>query len=129
MGTTSDAQQFSVEVRDDYIHLRTWGGLDEHQLDAPANAALELAARAHVEKLLDDIRDIDTTGVSIPIQAKAMSILWKLRVFKRVAIVLNGSRIENLFLSTIQGIGLHLEDKFRAFNDEADAIAWLEDAK
>lgn len=122
---TMQAQQFSVAVADGYIHLKTWGGLDEHNLDAPANAALALAAEKQVDKLLDDIRGVDSTGVSIAIQSKAMGILWKLRSFKKVAIILEGSRLSKLFFSTLSAFHFNADSKFKGFNNEAEAIAWL----
>ena len=122
----SENQQFSVDVAGDYIHLKTWGALDTNNLDAPANAALALATERDVHKLLDDIRDIDTSAVSIPMQAKAMGILWKLRKFDKVAIVLQGSRVRTLFFETIENLHLNLDTKFKGFDDESEAIAWLQ---
>lgn len=119
-------QRFSVQVVDNYIHLKTWGALNGQDLDAPANAALALAQKEHIDKLLDDIREIDTSGVSIPIQAKAMGIIWKLRAFKKVAIVLKGSRIRSLFFSTLDVLHLNIDAKFKGFEDEQEAIAWLQ---
>lgn len=122
---TSGGQQFSVEAADGYIHLKTWGALDEAQLDAPANAALALAKEKQIDKLLDDIREVDTSGVSIPIQAKSMGILWKLRNFKKVAIVLSGSRVRTLFFSTLDVLHLDRETKFKGFDSPEEAITWL----
>ncbi len=121
----TQSQQFSVDVVDDYVHLKTWGELDENNLAAPANAALSLASERQISKLLDDIRDIDSTKVSIPIQSKAMGIIWKLRTFKKVAILMNESRIQTLFFSTLSALHLNLDSKFKGFDNEAEAIAWL----
>lgn len=121
----NDKQQFSVKVVNDYIHLKTWGALDTNNLDTPANAALTLAKERGITKLLDDIRDIDTSAVSIPIQVKAMGILWKLRTFDKVAIVLKGSRIRELFFETIENLHLNIDAKFKGFDDEDEAVAWL----
>jgi hypothetical protein len=121
--------QFSVEIVDDYVHLKTWGALDVDNLDAPANAALALAKEHNIDKLIDDIRDIDTTGVSIPIQTKSMGILWKLRAFRKVAIVLEGSRMQTLFFSTIDVLHLNREAKFKGFEDTAEAVEWLKETK
>ena len=121
-----DERQFSVQVVDNYIHLKTWGILDEHNLEAPADAALTLAKERGITKLLDDIRDIDTTAVSIPIQAKGVGVLWKLRSFDKVAIILKGNRIRSLLFATINTLHLDSDAKFRGFDDEQEAIAWLE---
>jgi hypothetical protein len=120
-----EPQQFSLEAKDDYIHLKTWGGLDAENIDAPANAALALAEEKHIDKLLDDIRGVDSSGASIPIQAKGMGVLWKLRAFKKVAIVLNESRLRTLLFSTLDTLHLDRDIKFKGFEDEAEAIAWL----
>jgi hypothetical protein len=127
MGT--DEQKYSVKVVDDYVHLKTWGTPDIDALDAPANAAIALAKEHHLTKLLDDIRDIDSTDVSIPMQTKSMGILWKLRTFKKVAIILKGDRISTIFFSTLDVIHLDRESKFKGFTDSDTAIAWLKGAK
>lgn len=119
-------QQFSVEVINDYVRLKTWGGLDINNLDAPVNAALALAVEKHIEKLLDDIRDIDSSGVSMSIQTKSMGILWKLRTFKKVAIIIKGSRVKSLFFAALDVLNLDRVSKFKGFEDETEAIEWLE---
>ena len=118
---------FSVEVRDDYVHLVTRGKLDLQDLDAPANAAIALAQDKKLDKLLDDIRYVDAAGANIAVQSKGFGVLWKLRTFKKVAIVFKQERLGRLFFSTIQSI--HITSKFRGFDNEADAIAWLKDDK
>jgi hypothetical protein len=123
----SSTQQYSVEILDDYVHLRTWGPLDVNNLDAPANAALTLAKERNIEKLLDDIREVDSTNVSIPIQAKAMGILWKLRTFKKVAVVMSNSRLRDIFFSTLDAINLERDVKFKGFDDTPEAVKWLEE--
>ena len=97
-------------------------------LDASANAALPLGKELHIEKLLDDIRDIDSTEVSIHMQAKAMGIIWKLSTFKKVAIVYKGSRIQGLFFATLQVLHLHGDSRIKGFDNTPDAIAWLRES-
>lgn len=118
-------KQFSVAVVGDYIHLKTWGKLEIESLDAPANAALTLSQEQHIDKLLDDIREVDGSNASIHIQTKSMGILWKLRTFRKVAIVLENSRLQTLFFATLEALHLNLDAKFKGFNNEAEAIAWL----
>lgn len=120
-------QQFSLNVSGDYVHLKTWGPLIMDDLEAPARAALMLAQERRIDKLLDDIRDVDTSDVSMRLQAKAMGILWKLRTFKKVAIILQGSRIKNLFFSTLDVLHLSGGSTFKGFESEAEAIAWLQE--
>ncbi|HEX7963101.1 MAG TPA: STAS/SEC14 domain-containing protein [Candidatus Saccharimonadales bacterium] len=124
----SGGQQFSVKAEDGYIHLKTWGPLDENRLDEPADAALALAKEKHIDKLVDDIREIDSSALSIPMQAKAMGILWKLRSFQKVAIVMGQSRVRTLFFSTVDTLHLDRESKFKGFDSLEEAIAWLHDA-
>lgn len=121
----SDEKKYTLKAKDDYIHLATRGKLDIDDLDAPVNAALELAKEKGIDLLLDDIRDIDSTSVSIHLQTKAMGLLWRLRTFKKVAIVLEGSRIQTLFESTLNVLHLHLDSRFKGFDNTKDAIAWL----
>lgn len=123
--TVPEKGQFSVDKRGDYVYLVTRGKLDVENLDAPANAALALAKEEDLDKLLDDIRYVDSTGVSIPIQSKGFGIIWKLRTFKKVAIVFKEEEIGRLFFSTLQA--MHITSKFHGFKDEAEAIAWLEE--
>jgi hypothetical protein len=124
MGTKE--QQFSTEVKDDYILLKTWGAPDMNNLDAPVNAALALAKEKNISKLLDDIRGVDTSAVSIPMQAKAMGIIWKLRSFKKVAMVMDTGRVTTLFFSTLNALNLEHGFQFKSFHDEAEAVEWLE---
>ncbi|HSW98877.1 MAG TPA: STAS/SEC14 domain-containing protein [Candidatus Saccharimonadales bacterium] len=120
-------KQFSVDLVGNYIHLKTWGKLEIETLDAPANAALSLSQEHHIDKLLDDIREVDSSNASIHIQTKAMGILWKLRTFRKVAIVLQGSRLQTLFFATLEALHLNLDSKFKGFENEAEAIAWLQE--
>lgn len=122
---STEEQKFTVEARKDYIHLETRGKLDYEHLDAPVNSALALAKEKGIDKLLDDIRKIDSSGVSISMQSKAMGIMWKLRSFKKVAIVLEGSRLQTMFFSTARALHLPLESHFKGFDNIDDAIAWL----
>jgi hypothetical protein len=121
----TSGQHFSVKAEDGYIHLKTWGALDEERLDEPANAALALAKEKNIYKLVDDIREVDTSGVSIPMQAKSMGILWKLRAFEKVAIVTSQSRILTMFFSTLDAIHLERDTKFKGFETPEAAIAWV----
>lgn len=132
MGTLSDNEnpskddaQFTVEKRGNYIHLVTRGRLEIESLEAPANAAIALAEKEKVDRLLDDIRFIDSTGASIKVQSKGFGILWKLRTFKKVAIVFKQDEVGRLFFSTLQA--MHITSRFNGFKDEAEAVAWLEE--
>lgn len=116
---------YSLDIMGDYVRLRTKGTLDVKTLDEPVNAALTVAKENNIRLLLDDIRGIDTTAVSIAILTKAMGIVWKLRQFERVAIVFEGSRVRSLLFSTLEALDLDHESKIRGFDEEADAIAWL----
>jgi len=117
---------FKVSARKNFVHLEVWGPLEARTLDAPANAAIALAEQEGLDKLLDDIRNIDPGAVPVRIQAKGMSILWSLRKFRKVAIVFQGEEIGWLFLSSLQAIHLNLSSKFRGFDDIDKATAWLE---
>lgn len=117
--------QYSLDIMGDYVRLRTKGALDVSTLDQPVNAALTAAKDNNIHLLLDDIRGIDTTAVSIAILTKAMGIVWKLRYFEKVAIVFEGSRVRSLLFSTLEALDLDHEAKIRGFDEEADAIAWL----
>lgn len=120
--------KYKASVQGDYILLETWGGLAIDDLDAPADAALALAEEKKIDKLLDDIRRVDQTPISVPIQAKGFAVLWKLRKFRKVAIVFSGKEIGWLFLSTLNAMHLNLNSKFKGFDNEAEAINWLNES-
>jgi len=123
-----DNKQFDLSVQGDYIRLETRGELRDEDLDAPANAALALAEEQKIDKLLDDIRNIDSSHVSVTIQAKGVGILWKLRKFRKVAIVFKGQEIGWLFLSTIQAMHLDHNAKFKGFDNDTEAVQWLSES-
>jgi hypothetical protein len=124
----AEKEKFKVSAQGDYILLETWGKLELEDLSAPADAALAMAEKTHIDKLLDDIRGVDATPVSVPLQAKGVSVLWKLRKFRKVAIVFSGKEIGWLFLSTLQAMHLNLDTKFKGFDNEAEAMIWLKEA-
>jgi ABC-type transporter Mla MlaB component len=121
----AEHRRFSATVVDDYIHLKTWGELDVEDLEAPAQTALALAREHHIIKLLDDISQIDSSAVSMRIQTKSMGIIWKLRKFKKVALVIKNSRVQRLFFATLDVLHLNLNSQFKSFSTEAEALAWL----
>lgn len=116
---------FSVEKKGNYVHLKTWGKLDVNDLDTPMNTAIALAQENHIDRILDDIRDIDSANVSLYVQTKAAGIMWQLRKFKKVAIIFKSKEIGFLFFSMLQN--LHLSSNFKGFDDESEAIAWIQE--
>ncbi|HSW65566.1 MAG TPA: STAS/SEC14 domain-containing protein [Bacillota bacterium] len=125
-----DAEQdhgFKVEAHGSYIHLETWGALDEGDLDAPAKAALALRDKTGIEMLLDNIQRVDASHININVQAKGVGVLWSLRKFKKVAIVFKGDEMGWMFLSTLEAMHLNLNNKFKGFSNETEAIAWLQE--
>ncbi|MDB5181666.1 MAG: hypothetical protein JWP13_429 [Candidatus Saccharibacteria bacterium] len=116
---------FSVTLADDFVHLNTWGSLHVEDVEKPVEAALKLAKDHKVDKLLDNIQEVDFSGASIPVQAKGMGVLWRLRNFRKVAVVFRGKEPGFLFFSSLQVLHLNLGSKFQGFDNEADAIAWL----
>lgn len=122
---SQSSQRFSAEVKGDFIHLKTWGELDLKDLEAPVMKAIELAKTNNVTKILDDIREIDSSNVNMHIQIKAAGILWKLREFDKVAIIFKNKEIGFLFFSMLQS--LHLSGNFKGFDNEPEAVAWIQE--
>lgn len=119
-------QGYDVGVEDDFIHLRTWGVPDEKNVADPVNAAIELAEKHHVTKLLDDIRGVNADAISLMVQAKGVGVLWKLRRFKRVAIVVSSQEMTWLLTSSLQELGLSLGGwNIKHFRDVDSAREWL----
>lgn len=119
-------ERFSAKVVGDYIHLKTWGELKTDDLDAPVTHAIALAKKHNITKILDDIREVDSRAVSLPVQMKGAGILWKLRTFKKVAIIFKDEELGYLFFSMLQS--LHLSGNFKGFNNEAEAQKWLQES-
>lgn len=121
-----DQATFSLTTKKDYIYLKTRGGLDEDNVTAPTDAAIALAKEKNIRKLLDNIQEVDFSTASLSVQAKGMGVLWRLRYFKKVAIVLKGEEAAFLFFSSIQELQLGLGHRFQGFDNEADAVRWLQ---
>jgi hypothetical protein len=124
----TDDQGFKVRVQDDFVHLETWGKLHSDGLDEPAKAAIALAQQAHLTKLLDNIQNVEPESASVMVQAKGMGVLWKLKVFDKVAIVFKGQEMGWLFLSSMQALHLNMSAKFKGFDNETEAIIWLQES-
>ncbi len=116
--------QFKVENRGTYIYLKTWGDMQLDGLEKPAEAAIALAKEGHVDRLLDNIQEVESS-VSFPVQLKGVRILWKLRVFKKVAVVLKRNELGGIFFSSLSALKMSDGGAFKGFSDEAEAIAWL----
>lgn len=118
-------QSFDVAVDDGIIHLVTRGRPTTDDVYEPVNAAIELADKKRVDVLLDDIRGVDSSWVDLPVQTKAMGVIWKLRRFKRVAIVLKKeSDLRQLLMGALSA--LKIASKIKAFDNEDAARAWLQ---
>jgi hypothetical protein len=122
---STDTQGYQVRLQDDFIYLETWGVPEEGNVSAPVDAAIKLADEHHAHKLLDDIRRVDGDSISLMVQAKGLGVLWKLRRFKKVAIVLSGEEMSWMFTSSIQELRFGIERRIRGFQDVDSAVAWL----
>lgn len=119
-------QGFNIQVKDDYVHLETWGIPTEKNVAEPVTAAIELADKEHLTKLLDDIRKVNADTISLMVQAKGVGVLWKLRRFKKVAIVISSDEMTWMLTSSLQELGLSIGGwNIRHFNDLNSAKTWL----
>lgn len=119
-------EKFSVEAVGDYIHLKTWGELKSDDINQPVEAAIALAKEKKIYKLLDDIREVDSSNISIPVQAKGLGALWKLQYFKKVAIILRGDELGWMLTSSLEAMHIEFSSKIKGFkDDETAAVAWL----
>jgi len=118
------SNRFKVENRGDYIYLKTWGGMQLDGLEKPAETALAMSQETGIKNLLDNIQEVDST-VNFSVQLKGIKILWKLRKFKRVAVVLKQNELGGIFFSSISALRLD-HGAIRGFGDEVEAIAWLQ---
>lgn len=117
-------QSFDVAVDDGIVHLVTRGHPTTDNVHEPVDAALALADKKHVDRLLDDIRDVDSSWVDFSVQTKAMGVIWKLRRFKKVAIILKKeSELRQLLMGALSA--LNIAAKIKAFDNEDAARAWL----
>jgi hypothetical protein len=121
------AMTFSMEITDDYIRSTVCGSLDLATIEQPFDAMMALAEEKHITKVLDDVRELDSSNLGIKVQSKAMGLLWKMRVFDKVAFLSKPNRLQNMLQSTMETMRLNITTKFKGFTDEAEAIAWLQE--
>jgi len=127
MGAVQPDHGFKLNVQGGYIHMETWGPLHEEDLDAPAKAALALRKETGIKRLLDNIQDVDDSHVNISMQTKGVGVIWSLREFEKVAIVFKSGDLGKMFLATLEAMHLNLNNKFKGFDNETDAVKWLEE--
>ncbi|HJQ08163.1 MAG TPA: STAS/SEC14 domain-containing protein [Candidatus Saccharimonadales bacterium] len=118
-------KQYSIEVIADRIKLRLWGPINVTDLKESTTAIVEIAQEHGITKFLDDIRDLDVSSVTIGLQTEAIGLLWKLRNFKKIAILYGDSEIGRLVHVTLETVPF--SSKCRAFDNETEAIAWLDE--
>lgn len=126
--TSSSAveQSFDVAVNGGIVHLVTRGRPTTDNVYEPVDAALAIADAKRADRLLDDIRDVDSSWVDLPVQTKAMGVIWKLRRFNKVAIVLKKeSELRQLLMGALTA--LKIASKIKAFDNEDAARAWLQE--
>jgi hypothetical protein len=118
-------QHYEVALRGDHIYLKFKGQVEVGDLRKSTDDIVALAKHGNVSLLLDDIRDLDRDSVTIRLQTEAIGLLWHLRHFKKIALLYSDNEIGNLVATTLQTV--HLVGRCRAFDNEADALAWLEE--
>jgi hypothetical protein len=118
---------YELTAQGNYLRMETWGPLHEEDLDAPAKAALALRKESGINRLLDNIQRVDERHVSIPMQTKGVGVIWSLREFEKVAIVFNSGDLGKMFLATLEAMHLNLNNKFKGFDNETEAITWLQE--
>ena len=116
---------YVLDYREDYVHLLMEGEISIDDLKNSTDEVLRLAQEKGATKLLEDIRNIDKNSLTMRLQTEGIGLLWQLRHFKKIALVFSSNDVGHLVLSTLQT--LHFNFKCRAFDNEADAIAWLEE--
>lgn len=126
MGAAQQDHGYNLTVQGNYIRMETWGTVHAETVDEPAKAALALRKETGIDKLLDNIQKVDDAHVSINAQTKGVGVIWSLREFKKVAIVFkDGGGLGKMFLGTLEAMHLNLSGKFKGFDNETEAIAWL----
>lgn len=121
-----DEKHYDITMRGDHIYLKFEGHINNADLHKSTEEVVALSKREHVFKLLDDIRDLDLSSVTIGLQTEAIGLLWHLRKFKKIALLYENQEIGRLVATTLQTV--HLADRCRTFEKEAEAIAWLQEA-
>jgi len=127
MGAVQKDHGYSLTVQGNYLHMETWGPLHEEDLDEPAKAALALRKESGINRLLDNIQRVDDVHVNISMQTKGVGVIWSLREFEKVAIVFKTGDLGKMFLATLEAMHLNLNNKFKGFDNESDAVTWLEE--
>jgi hypothetical protein len=122
---SANERHYEVALRGDHVYLRFKGHIEVSDLEQSTDDIVALAKREHAFLLLDDIRELDRESVTIRLQTEAIGLLWHLRHFKKIALLYSDNEIGNLVATTLQTI--HLAGRCRAFDNEADALTWLEE--
>ena len=114
-----------VEARPNYVLLKFKGKIEAGDLNESTQAVVDHAKAADTYKMLEDIRKLDRTSVTMQLQAEAIGQLWKLRIFKKIAYLCNEDETGRLVHVTLETIPFMT--KCRAFYNESEAIAWLDE--
>jgi stage II sporulation SpoAA-like protein len=122
--TTAQAKHYKITQHPDYINLAFQGVVNIDDLHDSTDDIVRIAQQQDVYKLLDDIRELDRSSVTIQLQTESIGLLWHLKIFKRIALVYKDGEIGRLVKTTLETVPFL--SKCRAFDNEAEAIAWLQ---
>lgn len=116
---------YEVTIEDGYFRTNMWGAAGADTFEASTNELLTLrdTHKVPLNRLLCDIRRLKSTNIDIAAQARGIGTLWKIRTFEKVAIVMGDAHVSDLLQQALRAT--HFTDKFRMFEDEAEAVAWL----
>lgn len=122
----NDNKLYEVSMHDGYIQSRLWGHAGLDAFEASTKEVLALRDAQKVNVLLCDIRELLHTESDIQTQARGIGTLWQIHDFDKVALLLGDSQVTSTLLSVLST--MHLTNKFKNFEKQADAVAWLKAA-
>lgn len=119
---------YEVTIEDGYFRTNVWGNAGAEVFEVSTKDLLELRDNKGIKinKLLCDIRELKSQNIDIVAQTKGIGMLWDIRSFDKVAFLMsevNKSRAAEMTRRALEVT--HFTDKFRSFEDETAAIAWL----
>ncbi len=113
---------FHVTGTEWYIKLEYTRQPTPEDMKAANVELLEFNKEQGLNELLCDVRKMNRE-VPLATQLEGVKLLWQLRSFKKFAFIVGDPELEKLLASSFRN--LSFLSKFRAFQNEDEAVAWL----
>jgi len=125
MDTPTDNQHppFTVTPKGSYLFIQFYERLSADVMAAETDAVAEMSKKTGIKATITDIRDVTYQDITLGMQIKGMSLIWKVRHI-RMAFLVRSGELQKLVRSTFHQ--LHLDHRCGVFDDEASAANWIQ---